>query len=191
MRRTISTLTALVAAAGLAACSTDEGTTSTTTRTTTSSQATTEDGAATSDAAGATSGSDAGAATSAADDTATTSGAVAAPMSDPVCADFFQGQGQPMAERAGTTRDLLKTGDDLDPVSYSELSLLQSRIVMLSEDASAEQAALLERVNAPLTEVVDAVVKADSRLEEKISVPKVDVADSEAAQSELEAACAG
>ena len=142
MRRTITTLTALAAAAGLAACSGEEPTT---TSTTTSSQgaAATSEAAATSDAAPAT--GDAGAATSGT--------AAAAPMSDPVCADFFQGQGQPMAERAGTVRDLLESGDDLDPVSYSELSLLQSRIVMLSEDASTEQAALLERVNAPLTEV--------------------------------------
>ena len=99
-------------------------------------------------------------------------------MDDPVCEEFFMGQGQPLAERAGTTRDLLETGDPLDPVSYSELSLLQSRIDMLGEEASADQAGLLERVNAPFTEVVDAVVADNARMEEEITIPEVDVTDS-------------
>lgn len=180
MRRTITTMTALVAAVGLAACSpeaetdtaTDETTTVEETTEATEDETTEEEDATTDDAA------------------ATTEGGSAA-MSDPVCEEFFMGQGQPLAERAGTTRDLLETGDPLDPVSYSELSLLQSRIEMLGQDASGDQAGLLERVNAPFTEVVDAVVADDARMEEEITIPEVDVTDSADAQDEFEAACAG
>lgn len=171
MRRTLSVITALSAAAALAACSPSDDTT---TEETTS--ASTEDtGAATSEAAG---GSDA----------AAESGA--ALTGDPVCDGFFAGQGTPLAERADTQRDVVSSGEALDPVSYSELSLLQSRILSLAEDADVEQAALLERVNAPFTEVVDAVVEAEARMDEEITVPEVDVEDSLAAQDELEAACA-
>lgn len=164
MRRTITTtLATLTAAAALAACSADTGEVTTPESTPESSSAveTTED------ATGA----------------ATASG-------DPVCDGFFAGQGTPLAERAGTQRDVVSSGEALDPVSYSELSLLQSRILSLAEDADVEQAALLERVNAPFTEVVDAVVEAEARMDEEITVPEVDVEDSLAAQDELEAACA-
>lgn len=186
MRRTTTALTALVAALSLAACSAE-----------------TEDAAeeatdvvedagdaadTTEDAAG-----DEADDSSASDDASATSGGAAAgagTMSDPVCQEFFEGMGQPIAERAGTTRDLLETGDPLDPVSYSELSLLQSRIDMLGTEASTEQADLLERVNAPFTEVVDAVVADDARMEAEITLPEVDVTDSATAQDELEASCA-
>lgn len=178
MRRTITTLTALVAAASLAACS-PETETETTAEETSVAEETTE--ASTSEAAPET------AATT--DDAGATD--EAAGTADAVCTEFFETQGIPVAERATTTRDLLETGDPLDPVSYSDLSLLQSRIEMMGEEASSDQAALLERVNAPFTEVVDAVVAEDARMEDEITIPEVDVADSQAAQDELESACAG
>ncbi|WP_134774349.1 hypothetical protein [Ornithinimicrobium flavum] len=174
MRRTITTVTALVAAVGLAACSPE-----------------TESETATEDTATVEETTEAAEEAATSDDAAMTSEGASAGMDDPVCEEFFMGQGQPLAERAGTTRDLLETGDPLDPVSYSELSLLQSRIDMLGEEASADQAGLLERVNAPFTEVVDAVVADNARMEEEITIPEVDVTDSAAAQDELEAACAG
>lgn len=182
MRRTTTALTALVAALSLAACSAD---TAEDTESPDAASEVVED-------AEASTPQDAAADTAAAtaDDAAATSAGAGA-MSDPLCQEFFEGMGQPLAERAGTTRDLLETGDPLDPVSYSELGLLQSRIEMLGEDASTEQADLLERVNAPFTEVVDAVVADDARMEEEIAVPEVDVTDSATAQDELEAACAG
>ena len=174
MRRTITTVTALVAAVGLAACSPE-----------------TESETATEDTATVEETTEAAEEAATSDDAAMTSEGASAGMDDPVCEEFFMGMGQPLAERAGTTRDLLETGDPLDPVSYSELSLLQSRIDMLGEEASADQAGLLERVNAPFTEVVDAVVADDARMEEEITIPEVDVTDSAAAQDEFEAACAG
>lgn len=191
MRRTTTALTALVAALSLAACSADTGEDTETEGTQTEGAQTPADTAEeTEDAATQTAdaATETAAAGGAADDAAATSDGA---MSDPVCQEFFEGMGQPLAERAGTTRDLLETGDPLDPVSYSELSLLQSRIDMLGQDASGDQTALLERINAPFTEVVDAVVADDARLEEEISVPDVDVEDSAAAQQEFEAACAG
>lgn len=185
MRRTITTLAALVAAASLAACSTED--------TAEESTAPADSPAAeeTTDEDMETGTMDADDATATMDDAAATSGAAGAAMSDPVCADFFQGQGIPAAERADTTRDLLETGDPMDPVSFSELSLLQGRIDMLGQDASGDQSALLERINAPFTEVVDAVGAEDTSMEDEITIPEVDVTDSATAQDEFETACTG
>lgn len=174
-RTTTTTVMALVAALSLAACSAD----------------TAEDAASeATDAVTDVTDESTESADAAADDaTETSEDAAAGTMSDPVCVEFFEGQGQPLAERAGTTRDLLESGAALDAISFSEVSLLQSRLQMLGEEASADQAALLERVNAPFTEVVDAVVAEDNRLAEEIEIPTVDVADSAAAQDELETSC--
>ena len=185
MRRTITTLTALVAAASLAACSAeDTAEESTTPADSPAAEETTDEDMETGTM-------DADDATATMDDAATTSGAAGMAMSDPVCEEFFQGQGTPAAERADTTRDLLETGDPMDPVSFSELSLLQGRIDMLGQDAAGDQTALLERINAPFTEVVDAVGTEDTSMEDEITIPEVDVTDSATAQDEFESACAG
>lgn len=194
MRRTITTLTALAAATALAACSPETATEETETQDTVTSEtteATTTDSATETDAAGETATDGAAGTADAAGDTAAGT-ADAGAMSDPVCSDFFAGQGTPLAERAVTQREVLDAGDPLDPVSFSEVSLLKGRIQALVEDADADQAALLERINAPFTTTVDEVVAADARLAEEIPLPEgLDLADSEAAQDEFEAACAG
>lgn len=109
---------------------------------------------------------------------------------DPVCQGFFVGQGTPLSERAVTQREVVSAGDDLDPVSLSEVTLLSGRLTALAEEADDEQTALLERINAPFQEVNDAVVEEGTRTEDVIAIPEVDVADAEAAQGELEQACA-
>lgn len=191
MRRNIPTvLAALSAAALVAACSPDDGEVETTDANDTATQAETgaeETGAQT---AGSTEdAADTGAAT---DGTAAT-GAVS---EDPVCTGFFTatGSAQTLAERTDTQREAIDGGAVTDPVTYSEVTLLEGRIADLidAEGADSENAALLERVNAPFEEARMAVTDGDAQDEEgAISLPEIDVADSQAAQDELEAACAG
>ncbi|QFG69680.1 hypothetical protein FY030_14090 [Ornithinimicrobium pratense] len=111
-------------------------------------------------------------------------------MTDPVCAEFFETQGTPLAERATDQFEVVGAGDDLDPVSFSEVNLLNGRIATLVEDADGEHADLLERINAPFDEVVDAVTSEDLGNEPEIVIPDVDTSDAEAALEEFEAACA-
>lgn len=182
MRRTFITFTAVSAALALAACNgdttedtatdadtpvvenTDDDTTDETADDTTDDGESTEDAAAGTEAAGG--------------------------LTDPVCADFFEGQGTPLAERAADQFDVVGSGDDLNPTSFSEVNLLERRIAGLVEDADGEHADILERVNAPFTEVVEAVTSEDAGNQDEITIPEVDTADAEAALEELEAACA-
>jgi hypothetical protein len=133
----------------------------------------------------------------AATDAATVDGGAAtgdaAPMSDPVCAGFFQTGAVTLAERAETDRGVLEAGDTLDPASWGEINLLSQRLVDLTEDASGDQGALLERINAPFVEASDAVLDDPEKTpnDPEITVPEIDVTDSAAAQGELETACAG
>lgn len=117
----------------------------------------------------------------------------AAPMDDPVCAAFFQTGPVTLAERAVKDRDVLAAGETLDPASWGEISLLNQRIVELGGQAQGDQAALLERINAPFAEATDAVLndKDQSPTDAEITVPQIDVSDAAAAQDELESACAG
>ncbi|WP_299519482.1 hypothetical protein [uncultured Serinicoccus sp.] len=127
---------------------------------------------------------------SAGDDAASSGEEGMAVSDDPACQGFFAGQGTPLAERAATQRDVVGSGDDLDPVAFSEVTLLSGRLMTLAEEAGGDHADLLERINAPFEEVNDAVVEAGTRTEDVIEIPEVDVSDSEAAQTELEEACA-
>lgn len=185
MRRTFTTITALGAVLALAACNGDS----------TDDTATGEDTAAvetTDETTADTADTDT---TTATDDAATTAGAdeagaTAGGMTDPVCAEFFETQGTPLDERATDQLEVVGAGDDLDPVSFSEVNLLEGRIAGLAEDADGEQADLLERINAPFTEVVQAVVSEDNGNQPEITIPQVDTADAEAALEEFETACA-
>jgi hypothetical protein len=181
MRRALTILTALTAVTVLGACSDDESTDDT--------------GSNVSEETGAEEDMESDDAMESEDmgDAATESeGAMGGEsMGDPVCDEFFAGQGTPLAERADTQRDLLGTGDDLDPVSFSEVTLLSGRISDLVDSAEGDQSALLERVNAPFQEVNDAVIEDGTRMEESIEIPSVDVEDSAAAQDEFMAACEG
>lgn len=182
MRRTLTTFTALGAALALAACNGDSAEDTATEDTDTAAVDTTDEGAETEagDDTGAT--SDAG---DADDETA------AGGMTDPVCAEFFETQGVPLDERALEQLEVVSAGDDLDPTSFSEVSLLNARISGLAEEAEGEHLDLLERINAPFQEVVDAVIAEDTRMEAEIAIPAVDTADAEAALEEFETACAG
>ena len=114
-------------------------------------------------------------------------------MSDQVCADFFQNVGNTLADRSDAARTALDEGSVTDPASWGEVNLLKQRIESLTEDASAEQATLLERINAPFVEASDAVLEDEeaSPSDAEISVPEIDVTDSEAAQEEFLASCSG
>ncbi len=172
MRRTTLTA-ALGVALVLAGCSSDGGDT---TGTETAAGQSAEDTAAGTDA-----GDAGGEATK------------AAAMDDPICAGFFQSGPVTLAERAQQDRDVLAAGETLDPASWGEISLLNQRIVELAAQAEGDQAALLERINAPFVEATDAVLSDDdqSPTDDEITVPEIDVTDSGAAQDELETACAG
>lgn len=185
MKRTTLTATALVLGLTLAGCSVDDD--ANTADTPAAEDTTTEDAATEGDA-----GDDA---SETADDAATSEGgdAAAAPMSDQVCADFFQNVGNTLADRSDAARTALDEGSVTDPASWGEVNLLKQRIESLTEDASAEQATLLERINAPFVEASDAVLEDEeaSPSDAEISVPEIDVTDSEAAQEEFLASCSG
>lgn len=129
------------------------------------------------------------------DEAATTDDAAAqtAQMSDPICAGFFQNGPVTLAERAEADRDVLESGAVLDPASWGEINLLSQRLVRLSQDASGEQAALVERINAPFAEASQAVLDDEDKspTDAEIEVPEIDVTDSAAAQEEFQASCAG
>lgn len=196
MRRITTALTAATAALALAACNGDTTEDTTTPADTTPAVDTTTDEGTETGAAGAddeaTQTDDAATTDDAAmtdDAAAGTAGAAGAGMTDEVCAEFFETQGTPLSERVPEQLDVVSAGDDLDPASFSEVSLLEGRIDGLMEDASGDQQGLLERINAPFTEVVEAVVGEDQQLESEIAIPEVDVEDSEAALEEFEASC--
>ena len=115
----------------------------------------------------------------------------AAPMDDEVCVDFFQSGAVQLADRAETDRQMLDDAQVGDPATYGEISLLSQRIEGLVEDASADQAELLERINAPFVEVRDTVLDDpdQSVSDPEITVPEVDTTDSAAAQEELLSSC--
>jgi|GEM_PF-6515360 len=174
MRRALTMATVMSLAVFTAACSAED-----------EDASSTPDSAAQEESAEAQGGSESG-------EDAAASGTEGMSVSDdPVCQEFFVGQGTPLSERAVTQREVVSAGDDLDPVSLSEVTLLSGRLTALAEEADEEQTALLERINAPFQEVNDAVVEEGTRTEDVIAIPEVDVADAEAAQGELEQACAG
>lgn len=194
MRRITTALTAATAALALAACNGDTTTEDATTpdATVPAVETETETGAAgaTDDTTDAATQTDAAGQTGdAAADTGAATGAAAGGMTDQVCADFFEGQGTPLAERVPEQLDAVSGGADLDPVSFSEVSLLEGRVGELVDDASADQQGLLERINAPLTEVVQAVVGEGTMQEETITIPEVDTQDAQDALEEFETAC--
>ena len=110
---------------------------------------------------------------------------------DPACEEFFT-EGGPLADRAEAAREALDNGEIVDLPSYGEVNLLEQRISATAQDAPEEIAALLEQVNQPFTETVDAVnggaLDAESG---EISLPEIDTQASADAQAELETACQG
>lgn len=124
-------------------------------------------------------------------DMATESGDMAA-MSDPVCEEFFGGR-VPLADRADMNRDMIAAGEIVDPATYGEVNLLKQRMDGLLEESSAEQATVLESINAPFAEASEAVQTGGAQDEEtgEVTLPEIDVEASAAAQDEFEASCQG
>lgn len=111
------------------------------------------------------------------------------------CEAFYEGTGTPLAERAENARAALTAGEITDALSYDEVNALEQRVSGLADDAPESLAAILERVNEPFRESVDAVNDATysapaGESPEFPDLTGIDVSDSEAAQEELDAACA-
>lgn len=181
MRKTTIALT-LALGLALTGCSTEDGATDTPAPATTAGEATSEESATEAPADEATT-----------EDTAGTAGPEAAPMSDPVCAEFFQTTPVKLSDRAEADRTMIENGEVTDPVSFGEVNLLSQRIRTVIDSASEEQAALLERINAPFMEASAAVLEDPdaSRSDAEITIPEIDVTDSAAAQEEFLASCSG
>lgn len=127
------------------------------------------------------------------DATQTSAPADAAAMSDGVCADFFQSGPVTLAERAEKDRTMLENGEVKDPATFGEVNLLRQRVRDLAATTDGDQAALLERINAPFVEASNAILDDEelSASDAEISLPPIDVADSTTAQEEFLAACEG
>lgn len=117
-----------------------------------------------------------------------------AAMTDPACVDFFEGN-VTLAQRADDSRAALAAGEVTEPVSWAEVNLLKQRIQSLAtgSDTGAEQATLLERINAPFVEASEAVLDSEDQAptDDELSVGEIDVTDSAASQDEFLAACGG
>lgn len=144
-------------------------------------------------------GDAAGATGDAADETGDAAGATGdaagetAALGDEVCEEIFGGSA-PLAERADTNREVMTASEELDKAQYGEVNLLKQRFESVAEDASSEQAPLVERINAPFVEASEAVQGGDVTPDEEtgaVTLPEIDVEDSAAAQDELEATCQG
>ena len=127
------------------------------------------------------------------DATQTSAPTDAVAMSDEVCVDFFQSGPVKLADRAEKDRAMLESGEVKDPATFGEVNLLRQRIRDLAATTDGDQAALLERINAPFVEASNAILD-DPELspsDAEISLPPIDVADSSTAQEEFLAACEG
>lgn len=111
------------------------------------------------------------------------------------CADFYEGTGTPLAERAEAARTALAGGEVTDTTTYTEINALEQRITELGRDAPADLGTLLADINAPFTEAVAAVNEARGAEVPEGEEPtfpdlsQIDVTGSETAQGELESAC--
>ena len=108
-----------------------------------------------------------------------------------ICVDFFDNGITTLAVRSDNARTLLEEGGVTDPGSFAEVNLLKQRIEDLTATASGDEAALLERVNAPFVEASAAVLDSDEQdpTSEELEVGEIDVTDSAAAQEELLTHC--
>ncbi len=113
-------------------------------------------------------------------------------MADPACELFFT-EGGPLSDRADDARDALEAGEIVDGATYGEVNLLEQRIAEAAMDAPSDIGGLMEGVNAPFTEAVEAVNEGSVVDEETgaITLPEIDVQGSADAQAELEATCQG
>ncbi len=117
----------------------------------------------------------------------------AAAMSDATCQAFFEGAA-PLAARAVDARELLTAGAEssLSALDYAEIGVVVGRVDAIGTEASETQTPVLERINAPFIELVQAAQAGGSDAETgEVTYDAIDTADSEAAQEEFTAECVG
>ncbi len=117
----------------------------------------------------------------------------AASMSDPSCKAFFEGAA-PLAARATDAREFLAAGAEssLSALDYAEIGVIVGRVDAIGTEATGAQTPILERINAPFIELVQAA-QAGGQNEEsgEVTFDAIDTTDSEAAQEEFTEACVG
>ncbi len=117
----------------------------------------------------------------------------AASMSDPSCKAFFEG-GASLAARAADAREFLAAGAEssLSALDYAEIGVVVGRVDAIGTEATEAQTPILERINAPFIELVQAA-QAGGQNEEsgEVTFNAIDTTDSEAAQEEFTEACGG
>lgn len=117
----------------------------------------------------------------------------AAAMTDPSCQAFFEGAA-PLAARAADARELLATGAEssLDALDYAEIGVVVGRVDAIGLAATEAQTPILERINAPFIELVQAAQAGGQDAETgDVTYEDIDTADSEAAAEEFTAQCLG
>lgn len=134
-----------------------------------------------------------GLATACADDSA--DDATADSAEGATCEAFYEGTGTPLAERAENARTALTSGEITDSATYSEVNMLEQRIRELADDSPESLASVLAQINEPfdesVTEVNNATYSAPAgETPEFPDLTGIDVSGSEAAQDELDSACA-
>ncbi len=116
-----------------------------------------------------------------------------AAMSDASCQAFFEGAA-PLAARATDARELLNAGAEssLSALDYAEIGVAVGRMDAIGAEASETLAPLIERINAPFIELVQAAQDGGSNEETgEVTYEAIDASDSEAAQEEFTAECFG
>ncbi len=116
-----------------------------------------------------------------------------ADMSDASCTAFFEGVA-PLAARATDARELLAVGAEssLSALDYAEIGVIVGRVDAIGAEASERQTAVLERINAPFIELVQAAQAGGADAETgEVTYDPIDAADSEAAQEEFTSECVG
>ncbi len=115
-----------------------------------------------------------------------------AQMSDEVCIAYFEGAA-PLAGRAQDTLLLVERGSEstLTALEYQEVDVLAQRLEELAATGEDEQAALIESINAPFTQVQGAASgdggeQGDSG---EVSYDSIETEESEQAQAEFSETC--
>ncbi|MGB5952963.1 MAG: hypothetical protein WBG57_10700 [Ornithinimicrobium sp.] len=113
-------------------------------------------------------------------------------MSDDTCVAFFDGAA-PVAGQAQDARFLVSRGavNNLTSLEFSEIDVLAQRIEELASTGNEEQAELIEAINAPFTDLQQAVSDEDAQDSEsgEVSYDSIDVDEAEQAQEDFTQSC--
>lgn len=115
-----------------------------------------------------------------------------AELSDEVCVLFFDGAA-PLAGRAMDSRQLVTRGstDNLTELEYQEIDILAQRLTELGALGNEEQTDLIEKINAPFTDL-QSVVADDSGQDAEsgeVSYDSIDTDEAEQSQDTFTQAC--